>query len=97
MLTHLNIYGLSLAGSVSAACFAEQGRVVTTIDADSHKIDLINAGKSPFPEPGLASDFALGSAALPAARRAGRARRRKNQRGEPGARGLRRAESHLSS
>src|SRR6185295_1303777 len=37
-------------GTVSAACFAEQGHTVTGVDVSPLKVDLINGGQSPIVE-----------------------------------------------
>lgn len=47
--------GSGYVGSVTAAAFASAGYTTTVIDVDRHKVDQINAGRSPIFEPGLDS------------------------------------------
>jgi GDP-mannose 6-dehydrogenase len=49
----LSIFGLGYVGSVSAACFAKDGREVVGVDSQQIKVDLINQGKAPIIEAGL--------------------------------------------
>lgn len=49
----LSVFGLGHVGSVSAACFAKDGREVIGVDSQQVKVDLINQGKAPIIEAGL--------------------------------------------
>lgn len=49
----ISIFGLGYVGAVSTACFASCGHRIIGVDADSAKVDIINAGKSPIVETGL--------------------------------------------
>jgi len=48
------VIGLGKLGAPLAACMAARGVTVIGVDADQRKVDAINHGKPPVPEPGLA-------------------------------------------
>jgi UDPglucose 6-dehydrogenase len=47
------VIGTGYVGLVCGVCFASFGNKVICVDADAHKIDLLNAGRIPIYEPGL--------------------------------------------
>ena len=50
----ISIFGLCYVGAVCAGCLSARGHEVIGVDVSQTKIDLINQGKSPIVEPGLA-------------------------------------------
>jgi GDP-mannose 6-dehydrogenase len=50
----LSIFGLGYVGCVSASCFADRGHEVIGVDVNPLKVHIINDGKSPIVEPGIA-------------------------------------------
>ncbi|HSY14604.1 MAG TPA: UDP-glucose/GDP-mannose dehydrogenase family protein [Jatrophihabitantaceae bacterium] len=49
----LTVIGTGYLGATHAAAMAELGHDVLGIDVDQHKVDVLNAGRVPFYEPGL--------------------------------------------
>ena len=50
---NVSVFGLGYVGSVSAACFAEDGHIVVGVDVAPAKVESINEGRSPIVEKGL--------------------------------------------
>jgi UDPglucose 6-dehydrogenase len=47
------VYGAGYVGLVAAACLAEAGNSVTSVDLDKDRVAALRAGRVPFVEPGL--------------------------------------------
>ncbi|WP_226022901.1 UDP-glucose 6-dehydrogenase AglM [Halomicrobium salinisoli] len=50
---NVSIVGSGYVGTTVAACLADMGHEVTTIDVDEDVVDAVNAGETPIHEPGL--------------------------------------------
>ena len=50
---NVSVFGLGYVGSVSAACFAEDGHTVVGVDVNADKVGAVNEGRSPIVEKGL--------------------------------------------
>jgi GDP-mannose 6-dehydrogenase len=50
----ISLFGLGYVGAVSAACLAADGHTVVGVDTNPVKVDLLNEGRSPVVEAGLA-------------------------------------------
>jgi GDP-mannose 6-dehydrogenase len=50
----ISVFGLGYVGAVSAACLAADGHTVVGVDNNPVKVDLLNQGRSPVVEAGLA-------------------------------------------
>jgi UDPglucose 6-dehydrogenase len=57
------VVGTGYVGLTTGACLAELGTIVTCVDLDAAKIDLLRRGEVPFFEPGLAEVVARNTAA----------------------------------
>ena len=50
---HVSVVGSGYVGTTIAACFADLGHEVTSVDVDGAVVDAINDGEAPIHEPGL--------------------------------------------
>jgi GDP-mannose 6-dehydrogenase len=50
----ISVFGLGYVGCVTAACLAEAGNHIIGVDLNPEKVGMVNDGKSPIVEPGLA-------------------------------------------
>jgi UDPglucose 6-dehydrogenase len=56
------VVGTGYVGLVTGTCLAETGNLVTCVDCDQNKIDMLNRGEIPIYEPGLAELVARNAA-----------------------------------
>ncbi len=54
------VFGLGYVGAVLTGGLAARGHTVYGVDVDPYKVEAINAGRSPFHEPGLAEQLRVG-------------------------------------
>ena len=57
---NISIVGLGYVGAVSAACLADRGHRVWGVDINPDKVRIVNEGRSPIVESGLADKIAHG-------------------------------------
>src|SRR5271156_1179557 len=57
---NISIVGLGYVGAVSTACLADMGHHVWGVDISVEKVRIINEGRSPIVENGLADKIAQG-------------------------------------
>ncbi len=57
---NISIVGLGYVGAVSAACFADMGHHIWGVDISHEKVRIINEGRSPIVEVGLAEKIGKG-------------------------------------
>ncbi len=59
---NLAVYGIGYVGAVVAGCMSAAGHHVVAVDVNPAKVAILNAGRSPLAEPGLAELIASGLA-----------------------------------
>jgi GDP-mannose 6-dehydrogenase len=57
---NISVFGLGYVGAVVTGCLAREGHRITGVDTEAAKVGLVNAGKPPIMEPGLAELLAEG-------------------------------------
>ena len=72
-LPSVSVVGLGKLGACIAACFADKGFEVVGSDVSSHTVELVNQGRPPVTEPGLAEMLARSRGRLRATQDAGEA------------------------
>ena len=55
------VFGLGYVGLTGAACLLRDGHSIVGIDPSPQKIDLLNEGKCPIYEPGVAEELERGA------------------------------------
>lgn len=53
VIMEIVVAGTGYVGLITGVCLAEVGHIVTCVDIDNNKIELLKSGKSPIYEPGL--------------------------------------------
>jgi len=61
-MTSISIFGLGYVGAVSVACWADSGYMVTGVDVNETKLEMVKQGKSPIIEKDLDDLLAKGVA-----------------------------------
>lgn len=59
-MKRVSVFGLGYVGAVTAACFAHAGHIVTGVDVNPDKVNMLEEGRSPVLEPQLDSLVAEG-------------------------------------
>ncbi len=62
-MAKISVIGMGYVGLVTAACFADLGNEVWSVELDGNKVELLQKNKAPFYEPGLEELIARNAAA----------------------------------